>query len=104
MPNMNVDRLAPPAARADAIPAAAAPVAGLPEWNLTHLYPAMESLQFAGDFAKAEAECKAFAGAYQGKLAGIVAAPGASKALHAALVRYEKLDDMMRPIKSSSFS
>ena len=100
MPNMTVDRLASPAARADAIPAAAAPVAGLPEWNLTHLYPAMESPQFAEDFAKAEAECKAFAGAYQGKLAGIVAAPGASKALPAALVRYDPLDDLMGRIMS----
>ena len=43
-----------------------AELGALPEWNLSHLYPGMDSEAFKGDLARAEAECKAFAAAYRG--------------------------------------
>ena len=88
-------------ARSGAAAAAATPDLGaLPEWNLSHLYAAMDAPAFKDDFARAEAECKAFAHAYQGKLAGITAASDASVKLAAALKRYEALDDLMGRIMS----
>ncbi len=43
----------------------------LPEWDLSDLYPAMDSPELTGDLERVEAECKAFAGRYEGKLAGL---------------------------------
>ena len=40
-----------------------AKLGALPEWNLADLYPAMDSPAFAGDLARMEHECKAFADA-----------------------------------------
>jgi len=36
----------------------------LPEWDLSDLYPAMDSPELTGDLERVEAECKAFAGRY----------------------------------------
>ena len=72
----------------------------LPEWNLTHLYAAMDAPQFAADMAASDAECKAFAAAYRGKLDALAAGPDASVSLAAAVVRYEKLDDLMGRLMS----
>ena len=72
----------------------------LPVWDLTHLYPAMDAPAFLKDFADCDAECKAFAAAYRGRLDAIAAAPGASAALAAAVARYEKLDDLMGRLMS----
>ena len=72
----------------------------LPEWNLTHLYPAMDSGAFLKDFADCDLECKAFAAAYRGKLDAMAAAPDASTVLAAAVARYEKLDDLMGRLMS----
>ena len=80
--------------------AQAASDAPLPEWNLTHLYPAMDSPRFLKDFADCDAECKAFASAYRGKLDGLAAGPDGSKTLAAAVARYEKLDDLMGRLMS----
>jgi oligoendopeptidase F len=60
------------AARAAAVSADMGP---LPEWDLTDLYPAMDSLEFARDLSQAEAECKAFADTYRGRLDTWRAAP-----------------------------
>ncbi len=49
-------------AAAEAQPASAPDLGALPEWNLADLYPAMDSELYSADLARAEAECKAFAG------------------------------------------
>jgi len=72
----------------------------LPEWDLSHLYPGMESQAFADDLARAEEECKAFAAAYRGKLAAMAAAPDASEQLAAVVARYEALEDLLGRLMS----
>ncbi|MGL4637093.1 MAG: M3 family oligoendopeptidase [Beijerinckiaceae bacterium] len=72
----------------------------MPEWNLTHLYPAMDSAAYADDLARAATESAAFAQKYRGKLAGIVAGKDAPKKLHAAIVAFEALEDLMGRIMS----
>jgi len=67
----------------------------LPEWDLTDLYPSMDSAEFATDLTAAEAECKAFADAYRGKLEQLVTGDSAAQALHDAVRRYEALEDRL---------
>jgi oligoendopeptidase F len=67
----------------------------LPEWNLADLYPAMDSPEFHRDLRHVEDECKAFAAAYQGNLAEVLASRKAAATLHAAIARYEALDEVM---------
>ncbi len=80
--------------------AAQVDLGSLPEWNLTHLYPGMDSEVFKGDLAKAEAECKAFAEAYRGKLDGMVRAENAPQILTDVIKRYEALEDFLGRIMS----
>ena len=77
-----------------------APLADLPEWNLADLYPAMDSPIYLGDVQKAEADCKAFADTYRGKLDALVAGPEPERALHEAVVRYEQIEDRLGRIIS----
>jgi oligoendopeptidase F len=72
----------------------------LPEWNLDDLYPGMESESFVADAARADAECKAFADAYRGKLEGLVSGPDAVSRLHEAIAQYESIDDRLGRIIS----
>ncbi len=72
----------------------------LPEWNLTDLYPAMDSPEFASDMARAETECRAFAEKWRGKLADMAAGPNASEALGEAVRGYEALEDLLGRIMS----
>jgi oligoendopeptidase F len=67
----------------------------LPEWNLNDLYQGMESEAFASDAARADAECKAFADAFRGKLEALVSGPDAAGRLHEAIVQYEAIDDRL---------
>src|SRR4051812_4206569 len=95
----------PPAARAPktALARTAKPSAELgplPEWDLSDLYPGMDSPEFAGDVARAEAECKAFAAAYRGKLDGMAQAENAADALDEAVKRYEGIEDLLGRIMS----
>jgi oligoendopeptidase F len=76
------------------------PLGNLPEWDLRDLYPGMDSPEFRDDFARAEAECRAFAEAYRGKLAAMVAEPDAGGRLHEAVKRYEALEDVLGRIIS----
>ncbi len=46
----------------------------LPEWDLTDLYPAPDSPEFATDMARLKQSCAGFAASYEGKLAGLDAA------------------------------
>ncbi|MGJ3265529.1 MAG: M3 family oligoendopeptidase [Salinarimonas sp.] len=72
----------------------------LPEWDLTHLYPAMDAPEFARDLAAAKEECAAFAGAYRGRLAEMAAGEGAGQALHDAIARYDRLEDLLGRLMS----
>ncbi len=63
----------------------------------------MDSTDYARDLERAEAECKAFAGAYQGKLATLAEADLAdsnSARVAEAVKRYEALEDLLGRITS----
>ena len=72
----------------------------LPEWNLTDLYPGIDSAELMSDFAWAESEAKKFAAHYRGKLDSLLKGKQPSIALHEAIVRYEALDDRLGRILS----
>jgi oligoendopeptidase F len=72
----------------------------LPEWDLTHLYPSMESREFSRDLAEASARAKAFAAAYKGQLDAKARSEGASAALHEAILDYEAMQDLVGKIMS----
>jgi len=72
----------------------------MPEWRLDHLYPAMDSPDFAADLVRAAEEADSFAKAYRGRLEALLSAEGGPQALHAAIERYEKLEDLMGRIMS----
>ena len=72
----------------------------LPEWDLSHLYPAMDSPPFADDLAKAEAECAAFAEVYRGKLDALARADDAAEQLGEAVRRYEAVEDLLGRLMS----
>ena len=90
MPLIRSIACAPSAARD-----AGAALGELPEWDLSDLYPSMDSPEFAAELSEAEADCKAFADAYRGKLEGIVSGPNAAEALNAAVQRYERIEDRL---------
>ena len=72
----------------------------LPEWDLTDLYPSMDSAEFASDLARGESECKGFAETYRGKLDGLARGEDAPAALGAAVIRYEAVEDLLGRIMS----
>jgi len=72
----------------------------LPEWDLSHLYPGIDSKAFRQDLARAEAECKAIAEAYRGRLAEFAAGPDASARLAEAVRRYEAVEDLLGRLMS----
>lgn len=67
----------------------------LPNWDLTDLYPGMESAELEADFKAAEQEAKAFAKKYEGKLASLSA-----EGLAEAITSYEAQDERMTRIMS----
>jgi oligoendopeptidase F len=67
----------------------------LPEWNLTDLYPALDSAEVKRDLERAGAECQAFEQAHKGKLASLAGSDGGGAALAEAVKRYEALDDLL---------
>ena len=72
----------------------------LPEWRLSDLYPAMDSPEFSADMARIERDAVAFAANFRGKLAELVTGPEAVGALHAAIARYEAIEDRMGRVMS----
>jgi oligoendopeptidase F len=72
----------------------------LPEWDLTDLYPSMDSAEFASDLARGEAECKGFAETYRGKLDVLARGEDAPAALGAAVIRYEAVEDLLGRLMS----
>jgi oligoendopeptidase F len=72
-----------------------ASLGALPEWELSHLYPGIDSPEVKRDLERAEAECVAFAGAFKGKLAAMAAGPAGGRALAQAVRRYEALEELL---------
>ena len=72
----------------------------LPEWNLADLYPGMESEALKADLARAEAECKAFADTYRGRLDAMARSQGGVDDMFAALQRYEAVEDLLGRLMS----
>ena len=72
----------------------------LPEWNLSDLYPGLDSDAFKADLARADAECRAIAGSYRGKLAELAKGPDAPQTLGAAVRRYEAIEDLLGRLMS----
>ncbi|MEO0679394.1 MAG: M3 family metallopeptidase, partial [Pseudomonadota bacterium] len=73
----------------------AAPLGDLPVWNLDDLYAAEDAPALAEDLTAAEAEAKAMAEAYEGKLAGL-----SGDALAEAVARYEGLQQRLGRVMS----
>ncbi len=90
----------PAIARAAHAGGAAEALGALPEWDLTHLYPAMDSPAFAADVERAAVEARRFAELYRGKLAALAAREDASAALAEAVKAYEGLEDLVGKIMS----
>ncbi len=65
----------------------------LPEWRLGDLYSGIDSPDYPADMARAVSEAKAFAGAYKGRLAALLAQGG--DALVKPVREYEALQDLM---------
>ena len=68
-------------------PAPDSALGDLPEWDLTDLYPAPDSPEFARDLSGLKQSCMGFAGAYEGKLATLSA-----EALLDCVQSYEAID------------
>lgn len=75
--------------------AAQAELGPLPEWNLSDLYPGIDSEAFKHDLARAETECKAFAETYRGRLDELARGEGAAKTLGEAIKRFEEVEDLL---------
>ena len=72
----------------------------LPEWNLTDLYPGMDSPTLKADLEKADSACVTFEQTYKGRLADMAAGEGGGRALAGAVKDYEALDDVMGRLSS----
>jgi oligoendopeptidase F len=81
-------------------PVKASKLGALPEWNLTDLYPGMDSPELKWDLENADQRCAAFEADFKGRLTAMAAGPDAGKALAAAVKRYEALDDTLGRVGS----
>lgn len=72
----------------------------LPEWNLSDLYPSMDSPLFKADLERGLREAEAFGERYRGKLGEMAAGPDASEQLAEAVKAYEALSDLLGRIGS----
>ncbi len=70
----------------------AAKLGAMPEWDLSDLYPGIQSPEFARDLAFIAAEAKRLKGLYQGK---IVAMGANGQGLAETVIAYERLSDVM---------
>ena len=67
----------------------------LPEWNLSDLYPALDSPQIQRDLERADTDCAAFEQEFKGRLASLAAGDRPGHALAEAVKRYETIDDRL---------
>ncbi|MYZ50379.1 M3 family oligoendopeptidase [Propylenella binzhouense] len=72
----------------------------LPVWDLSDLYPGMNSAEVEADIAKAESEAAAFAAAYKGRLEEIAGGAEGGAALAAAIRRYEAVEEVIGKLMS----
>jgi oligoendopeptidase F len=86
------------AARTKAEPATSLGV--LPEWSLADLYSSLDAPEVGADLAQAEAECVAFEESYKGKLGEMAVAPDAGERLHAAVARFEAIEELLGKLVS----
>jgi oligoendopeptidase F len=68
---------------------------GLPTWDLSDLYPAPDSPVVEADFAQAQQAARAFAAAYQGKLATM-----SGSTLAGAISEYERIEEVLGRLMS----
>src|SRR5215467_10041751 len=76
-------------------PTKTAKLGALPEWNLSDLYPGLESPEIRRDLEQADSDCVAFEQEFKGRLAPLAAGEGAGQALAQAVKRYEAIDDRL---------
>ena len=88
--------LAPPAAAH----AQHADLGHLPEWDLSDLYPGIDSPEATRDLEIAEAECRAFEEAYKERLSALAAASQTGEGLAAAVRHYERIEDLLGKLMS----
>lgn len=67
----------------------------LPEWDLSHLYPSMDSAILKADLEGAMTQAQGFASLYRGKLAALAEREDASAVLAEAVGTFEKLSDLL---------
>ncbi len=72
----------------------------LPEWNLTDLFPAMDSDELAAAFEEAETLADRFQLTYKGKLSDLASGPNAAGKLAASISEYEGLQEIAGRIAS----
>jgi oligoendopeptidase F len=72
----------------------------LPEWDLSALYAGIDAPTVRTDLDAAEAEAIAFEAAYKGRLDALARGSAAGADLAEALVRYEKLEDLLGRLAS----
>ncbi|MEX0628031.1 MAG: M3 family oligoendopeptidase [Cucumibacter sp.] len=88
-----------PHATANEAPAAEPNLGLLPEWDLSDLYDGRDSATLAVDLARCEAETKAFAQTYKGKLDELAKQGGLAK----AVIGYEAISEVMGRIGSFAY-
>jgi oligoendopeptidase F len=72
----------------------------LPEWDLSALYPAIDSAEIKRDLARIDAECNGFEERYKGKLAALAQGADGGAALGGAIKELEAIDDRIGRIAS----
>ena len=75
--------------------AAAKSLGTLPEWDLSHLYPGLDSPALKADLARALADSQSFAALYRGKLAALAERENGAAALAEAVKAFETLSDLL---------
>jgi len=88
-----IDTASAPDGQAAAPNAIAEP--GLPAWDLSDLYPSLDSPALTRDLEQAEAEARAFAAAHAGRLARL-----SSRELGAAIAAYERIEERLGRLAS----
>ncbi|MGE3830461.1 MAG: M3 family oligoendopeptidase [Parvibaculaceae bacterium] len=77
------------------MPASAAALGSLPEWNLADLYESPDDPRFAADLLTSEEKAKVFADTYKGKLASL-----SGDELGAAIRAYDEWNDLIGRVAS----
>ncbi len=90
-------RLPQPARLPAATPetATTGPLGDLPLWDLTDLYPSMNSDQVVADLRRAMEDAKAFEAAHKGRVSGLPAEDGGAKRLAAIIAEFEQLEELL---------